>query len=112
MVYEKMKKQKCIISSDEHSLATDLLAMGRGGVIKIPVGVGWGVWKWHNWQPQSLKLLSKIKSKRNEKHKSCDFIVAGFLMTAINNSQIEHCSWNIQSISYKNNIFRESESER
>ena len=99
----------CIISSDEHSLVTDLLAMGRGG-LEIPVGVG--VWKWHNWRPQSLKLPSKMKRKKKEKHKSRDFVVAGFLRTTINNSQIEHCSWNIQSISYKNNIFRESESKR
>ena len=38
-VYLKMKKQMCIISSDEHCLVTDLLAMGRGG-LEIPVGVG------------------------------------------------------------------------
>lgn len=59
-----------------------------------------------------FKTPLKNEEKKNEKHKSRDFVVAGFLRTTINNSQIEHCSWNIQSISYKNNIFRESESER
>lgn len=62
-------------------------------------------------QLTATKFKTPLKNE-DEKHKSRDFVVAGFLRTTINNSQIEHCSWNIQSISYKNNIFRESESER
>ena len=66
-------------------------------------------------QLTATKFKTPLKNEEKKKMKNTSHVtsfVTGFLRTTINNSQIEHCSSNIQSISYKNNIFRESESER